>query len=152
ARGYAARADQRAAIEHYQQALRAATELGWSDEQVSILEYLGNAHQEIGDIAEARTAFVRALALSRSIGHRFWEAVCPNDPGSNERRGRGDLGAAERYYHQALVLNQQLPSGQPNVNLGNLGIVAHLRGAYERAWTYMNDALRLDEKAGNPTL
>ncbi|HEY7050354.1 MAG TPA: tetratricopeptide repeat protein [Jatrophihabitantaceae bacterium] len=152
ARGYASRADQRSAIEHYQQALRFANELGWADAQVSILENLGNAHQEIGDIGEARTAFVRALALSRQTGHRFWEAACLNDLGSNERRGRGDLGAAERYYHQALILNQQLPGGQPNVNLGNLGIVAHLRGDYERAWTYMNDALRLDEQAGNPTL
>jgi len=152
ARGYAARADQRLAIEHYGEALRVATELGWAEAQMSILENLGNAHQEIGDIAEARAAFVRALALSRETGHRFWEAACLNDLGSNERRGRGDLGAAERYYHQALILNQQLPGGQPNVNLGNLGIIAHLRGHYEQAWTYMNDALRLDEKAGNPTL
>lgn len=152
ARGYAARADQRAAIHHYQEALSVATSLDWPEAQISILENLGNAYQEIGDTAVARPAFMRALDLSRQADLRFWEAACLNDLGSNERRGRGDLGAAERYYHQALRLNEQLPSGQPNVNLGNLGIVAHLRGDYQRAWSYMQDALRLDEKAANPTL
>jgi len=152
ARGYAARADQRTAIRHYREALQVATSLGWAEAELSVLENLGNAHQDVGEVVEARPAFFRALELSRATGQAFWEAACLNDLGNNERIGRGDLGAAERYYHQALTLNEQLPGGQPNVNLGNLGIVAHLRGDYERAWDYMQAALRLDERAGNPAL
>ncbi|HEY3716882.1 MAG TPA: BTAD domain-containing putative transcriptional regulator [Jatrophihabitantaceae bacterium] len=152
ARGYASRADQRAATHHYQEALQVATSLNWPEAEISIRENLGNAYQEIGEMTEARAAFVRALQLSRETGQPFWEAACLNDLGTNERIGRGDLGAAERYYHQALMLNERLPGGQPNVNLGNLGIVAHLRGAYEQAWDYMQAALRLDEQASNPAL
>jgi DNA-binding SARP family transcriptional activator/tetratricopeptide (TPR) repeat protein/DNA-binding XRE family transcriptional regulator len=152
ARGYAARADQRSAIQHYREALSAATSLGWREAQISTLENLGNAHQDLGEVAQARPAFMRALRLSRETRLRFWEAACLNDLGNNERQGRGDLGAAERYYHQALAINEQLPAGQPNVNLGNLGIVAHLRGDYGRAWEYMQAARRLDEQAGNPSL
>jgi DNA-binding SARP family transcriptional activator len=152
ARGYAARADQRTAIRHYREALSAATSLGWLEAEISALENLGNAHQDLGEVAQARPAFMEALRLSRETGLRFWEAACLNDLGNNERQGRGDLGAAERYYHQALAINEQLPSGQPNVNLGNLGIVAYLRGNYEQAWDYMQAARRLDEQAGNPAL
>ena len=152
ARGYASRADQRSAIRHYREALRIATSLDWTEAEISILENVGNAHQDLGEIIEARPLFVRALQLSRRIGQQFWEAACLNDLGNNERTGRGDLGAAERYYHQALTLNEQVPGGMPNVNLGNLGVVAHLRGDYERAWAYMQTALRLDEQAANPAL
>lgn len=152
ARGYAARADQRTAIRHYREALEVATSLEWAEAEISVLENLGNALQDVGEVVEARPAFFRALELSRATGATFWEAACLNDLGNNERMGRGDLGAAERYYHQALTLNEQMPGGQPNVNLGNLGIVAHLRGDYERAWDYMQAALRLDEQAGNPAL
>jgi tetratricopeptide (TPR) repeat protein len=152
ARGYAARADQRTAIRHYREALSAATSLGWLEAEISALENLGNAHQDVGEVAQARPAFEQALQLSRQTGLRFWEAACLNDLGNNERQGRGDLGAAERYYRQALAINEELPAGQPNVNLGNLGIVAHLRGDYEQAWEYMQAARRLDEQAGNPAL
>lgn len=152
ARGYAARADQRTAIRHYREALSAAASLGWLEAEISALENLGNAHQDLGEVAQARPAFMQALRLSRETGLRFWEAACLNDLGSNERQGRGDLSAAERYYHEALAINEQLPGGQPNVNLGNLGIVAHLRGDYERAWEYMQAARRLDEQASNPAL
>jgi DNA-binding SARP family transcriptional activator/Tfp pilus assembly protein PilF/DNA-binding XRE family transcriptional regulator len=152
ARGYAARADQRTAIGHYREALSAATSLGWLEAEISALENLGNAHQDVGEVAQARPAFEQALQLSRQTGLRFWEAACLNDLGNNERQGRGDLGAAERYYRQALAINEELPAGQPNVNLGNLGIVAHLRGDYEQAWEYMQAARRLDEQAGNPAL
>ncbi len=151
-RGFAARADQRTAIRHYREAVKAATSLGWREAEISTLENLGNAHQDMGEVAQARPAFMQALRLSRETGLRFWEAACLNDLGNNERQGRGDLGAAERYYRQALAINEQLPAGQPNVNLGNLGIVAYLRGDYEQAWDYMQAARRLDEQAGNPGL
>ena len=152
ARGYAARADQRTAIRHYREAFSAATSLGWLEAEISALENLGNAHQDMGEVAQARPAFMQALQLSRETGLPFWEAACLNDLGNNERQGHGDLGAAERYYRQALAINQQLPAGQPNVNLGNLGIVFYLRGDYQQAWEYMQAARRLDERAGNPSL
>lgn len=149
ARGYSTRGDHQRAAREYQRALHIAAELSWDEAQLSIIENLGDTHKDAGDLSAAVDALGHGLALSRRVGDRFWEAACLNDLG-NVHLGRGDLRAAQRLYQEALHLNAELDRGQPNINLGNLGIVAFLRGEYHDSLRYLRAARELDERDGNP--
>lgn len=101
------------------------------------------------ELAEANRLYVDALKIRERLVPGSWlHANSLNNLGTLAGR-RNDLAAAERYLLEALAVAES-GQGDPAPLVANLGIVARLRGDFERAEMYTRRAIDLFRAAGNP--
>ena len=113
------------------------------------LANLGNCHATLGDYRQAVDLHIQALAIFRSIGDRFGEAVELNNLGLCH----ASLGAyrqAVDLHTQALAISREIGDRRGEGNeLGNLGLCHASLGAYRQAVDLHTQALAISREIGD---
>jgi len=142
----------RIAERHYVEAIRGnekltrvAHDLPYEGIEQRLEGDLGWALMEIGDFDEAAEHFTRAERICASIGAILDRVPWLNQLG-NVAYLRNDLGAAERYYRQALALGEPIQHEQLGFVNANLATVALETGRYDEARRRNAAAMELKKK------
>lgn len=140
------------AIEHYEQALYIAREIGSRRGEVVPLNNLGYVHHQLGDYANAGTYYEQALHASREVGYRVSEGLvlaclCLLS------HHLGDDTAAHRYGQQALSGAQAIDDRRnQGYALTRLGYALAGLGRLTEAAQAYRQALDLRQEAGEHNL
>jgi tetratricopeptide (TPR) repeat protein len=116
---------------------------------ILVLESLGLAYTDLGQVEKAIQYYEKALAIAQEMGERKRE-------GTNV----GSLGLAYwyldqaekaiQYYEKALAIAQEIGDRRnEGVWLGNLGIAYSSLGQFEKAIEYYRKALDIDQEIGS---
>lgn len=138
------------AMEHYEQALSIARELGELDLLSITLINLGAGHFDLGQVGAARRRWTEAAETARRIGHRQREAAALNNLGSLAET-TGDLEGARAAFERSLAMRLELGDRQGAARvLHNLGSLAHRAGRLDEADAYLEASVRQYEKVDQP--
>jgi CHAT domain-containing protein len=111
--------------------------------EADVLENLGAAHRDFGDIDEALEAYSRALILRQNLGDGSHVANSLRGLGSTYYVS-GDNERARRYLEQALTAARNAGDGRSQAGiLTYLGNIAFLEADYEAALALHRDAEQL---------
>jgi tetratricopeptide (TPR) repeat protein len=146
---YSALGQMEKAIEHYEQALVIAREIGDRRGEGADLGNLGNAYRALGQVDKASEYYEQALVIFCDIGDR-----------RGEGNGLGNLGLAYyqlgqvekaiEYYEQALVIAREIGDRRGEGNgLGNIGLAYRDLGQVDKAIEYNKQALVIAREIGD---
>jgi tetratricopeptide (TPR) repeat protein len=121
-------------------------------ERFGLLRSLARVNMHTGRLDEARRHMNEAMALSRDIEHRRYEAEARTLLG--EIAGmQARYQSAVDHFQAALAIDRELGDRYTTgVKLANLGITYTAIGLYRRAERYLRKALELHEAIGHPSL
>jgi tetratricopeptide (TPR) repeat protein len=146
---YSLLSEVRKAIEHYEQALAIAREIGDRRGECNALGNLGNASKDLGDARKAIEYYEQALAIAREIGDKRNEGVWLGNLG-NAYAALGDARKAIEYYEQTLVIARANGDRRnEGVWLGNLGLAYAALGDARKAIEYYEQALVIARAIGD---
>jgi tetratricopeptide (TPR) repeat protein len=114
-----------------------------------ILNDLGVARKNIGDLRTAIDCFEQALSIARNIGNRWVEASALGNLGIAYKR-MGDNRRAIDYYQQQLVIVREIGdrSGEGNA-MSNLANAYGSLGQEDEAMRYYGEAIEIDVRRGD---
>ena len=137
------------AIPLYQQALKIARELDAERDQAGVLNNLGLAQYESGDLEAARPNLEQALRLAQQQGDRGQEGRTLHNLGSLAW-SQGRLGDAERDFSAALKICRGRSDrvGEAET-LSSLGITWEAQGAWDRAAMAYRQAFEVLQEVGD---
>ena len=138
------------AQQHLQQAFRAAQSLDDSHSIASILLYMGEIAQKLGNYAQAEAHFQEGLALARRINAPERISALLNDLGWVLWK-QGNYTQAETYLQEGLTLARQLKDKERISNiLQVLGSLVASLGNYSQSEAYLEEGLALARELGDP--
>ena len=120
------------ALEHYQQALAIAREVGNRRDEGNVLGDLALLHHNQGRIPEALEHYQQALAIAREVGNRRTEGVVLGNLG-DLLFSQGDLPAAETALLQAITISDETWPLAAGVFRGSLALIRAQQGGFEEA-------------------
>jgi CHAT domain-containing protein/tetratricopeptide (TPR) repeat protein len=134
ARGAAEAKQGEAAVEAFQEALRAAEATG-TEARGLVQGALGWFHEERSEWDQAEAAYRRALEARRSVTPASLDEAWTIDRLGRVAGWRGDTAGSRRHLEEALELREALAPGSLDVawSLNNLGNLAGLRGELAEA-------------------
>ncbi|NES00705.1 MAG: tetratricopeptide repeat protein, partial [Symploca sp. SIO1B1] len=111
------------AIESWQQALSLYQQLQDQQKEALVTDFLGLAHQKLGNYHQAITYYQQLLTLARQIKNREYEANALGNLG-NSYRVLGKYSQSLEYHQQSLAIRIELQDrkgeGQVLANIGNV--------------------------------
>jgi tetratricopeptide (TPR) repeat protein len=112
---------------------------------------LGNAHQPLGDFAQAIAYYTQDLAIAREVGDRAGEGKVYGGLG-NTHQWLGDFSQAIAYHTQWLAIAREVGdrAGEGKA-YGNLGNVHNSMGDFSQAIAYHTQDLAIAREVGNRT-
>jgi predicted ATPase/DNA-binding SARP family transcriptional activator len=139
----------RASIQHHQEALKIFRQFGDKKREAHSLNTLGNAYFGLKDYPEAVNYYEQALAIFRRIGNQLGQSYVLNNLGQLATN-QGDYSRAKVFYEQALSIFNQIdnPLGIGSI-LINLGEIATFEGEYVLGRDYYLQALDIAEATVN---
>ena len=147
--------DDRAARKHCQDSLTLQKQLGDRSGIANTLMTLGSVALSQGDYAAARTYLQTSLALQKQLGDRSGTAIDLMNLGIvAEGDGTGGLDTAEKYFGEAWQLAASLSACNwiLGKSLWGLGRVAAKRGKNADARQYVDQAIQIFQRLGDPAL
>jgi predicted ATPase/class 3 adenylate cyclase/Tfp pilus assembly protein PilF len=139
--GFAGRPAQ--VLEHYQQALTIAREVGNRRSEGITLANLANLHREQDRNPEALEHFQQALAIAREVGNRREEGLVLGSL-ANLYRQHGRIPEALEHYQQALAIAREVGNRrEEGAILGNLGDVLFGQGELPSAEAHFQSAIAI---------
>ena len=140
----------RKAIEHYEQALDIAREIGDRRGEGAHLGNLGLAYADLGDARKAIEYYEQALAIARKIGDRRGEGADLGNLGL-AYAALGDARKAIEHYEQALAIAREIGDRRGEGNsLGNLGLACADLNEIPQAIEFAKSALKILESIESP--
>jgi|SRR5579883_1292647 len=137
------------AIEHYQQSLATAREIGDRDGEGRALGNLGLVYQRLSDYPQAIEYHQQFLTIAREIGYRQGEGIALGNLGL-AYYFLGDYPQAIEYHQQHLTIAREIGNRQgEGASLGNLGIAYHRLGDHPKAIEYHQQSLAIEREIGN---
>jgi tetratricopeptide (TPR) repeat protein len=137
------------AIEHYDQALVIAREIGDRRNEGNWLGNIGSAYYQLGQVEKAIEHYDQALVIAREIGDRRGEG---NGLG-NIGLAYSDLGQVDKaieYNKQALVIAREIGDRRnEGAGLGNIGSAYYQLGQVEKAIEHYDQALVIAREIGD---
>jgi tetratricopeptide (TPR) repeat protein len=137
------------AIEHLQQALAIACEIGDRRGEGTVLGSLGIVYRDQGQVERAIEYYEQALAIDREIGDRRNEGALLGRLGL----AYADMGQARRaieHYEQALAIAREIGDRRnEGVWLGSLGNAYRALGQAEQAIEHYQQALAIAREVGD---
>lgn len=109
---------------------------------------VGNVHTDLGNLAEARTAFERGLELSRARRDRRREAIALNNLGMLLIRTGAPLDAIPRLEEASRLFQDQGADNFEANALGQIGTAYTALGEIRSAIAVLDDAIRLSREQG----
>lgn len=116
------------------------------------LKGLGNVAWNLGEYANARTYYERALVIFQDIGNQQGVGNCLNNLG-NVVGSLGDYTLASEYLAQALAIKEEIGERWGvSLCLNNLGVLTYVLGDYDTSRNYFMQALaicrEIDDREG----
>ncbi|HEY0803556.1 MAG TPA: BTAD domain-containing putative transcriptional regulator [Pseudonocardiaceae bacterium] len=137
------------AVDHYQQALRLAGEIGWVEGQAGLLGNLAGVYLERGELDRAESSYKQALELSTKFGRQVARAMALSNLG-NLYCELGSLRQAAAHFAEALAVYDVVDAPMAKANaLLNLGTVQHDMGAMATALDTLGAGLVLCRELGD---
>jgi tetratricopeptide (TPR) repeat protein len=137
------------ALDHFQQALEVAREMGCRRSEGMNLGNLGWHHQSQGRIPEALDHFQQALAIAREVGNRRSEGINLGNLGWHHQ-SQGRIPEALDHFQQALAIAREVGNRRnEGMNLGNLGSLHHAQGRIAEAQDHFQQALVISREVDN---
>lgn len=139
----------RALDEYLTKALIIQNQLGSDEGRAEVLNALGLAYRNLGELDRAAESLEEAADIRRRIGDERGYAVTLRNL-ARLHMVRGEHAAARRLFVEALTLFQRLGDGTGMADVYNsFGMLAEESGAYEEALGHYQQALRLRLDLGN---
>jgi len=130
----------RTAVEWNNVGIAAVRRLGRQGEEIRLLQNLGSACANLGEMQKAIECFEQALEVARQVGDRQGEGDTLGHLGRTYYR-LGQVGPAARHYEEALQIARKMMDRQgEGTLLGNLGVIYVDLGE-------MDEAIRCHERA-----
>ena len=137
------------AIEHHNQHLALAQQIGDRQGEANALGNLGNAYQLLGEYDKAIENMSRVLEIMRQIGDRQGEASALGNLGT-AYQSLDEYDKAITYHTDSLEIKRQIGNRQGEANaLGNLGNAYQLLGEYDKAIMYHIHSLEIKRQIGD---
>ena len=149
---YGPQAQYELALQYSQRALNIRQNEAGGDRKsiVSILNNMGMAYKEMGDIPKAIETFDRALTIARAISNPRSEMLILGNLGY-AYSGLSEYSKADDYFHQALDIAEQTNDlGAKGLHLGNIGVNLKKWGNFTKALRYMQEALDIHRQIPSP--
>lgn len=129
--------------------LKAAQALADRTAEGALLGKLANVRRDLGQVQQAITDHVQALAIAKETGNRQAEAMNLGNLGL-AYRAIGQTQTAIDYHEQALAIAQALGQRkEEGIWLGNLGTAYYELGQIEPSITYARQALAIAHEMGH---
>jgi tetratricopeptide (TPR) repeat protein len=129
--------------------LTAARRLESRNDEAVILNNLGLAHRDLGELPRAIEYHEQALTIIRDLGEHDAERHCLNNLGLSYN-DLGETGRAVELFEQALPLHRKMGDRRAEgATLGNLGLAHNNVGDARRALEYFEQALAIDREIGD---
>lgn len=110
---------------------------------------LGVVYSNMGRYTEAKSYFLRSIAIAREIGDTRVESVAKSNLGAVYFQ-LGEYSQAEKYLLVSLEESRRSGKRESQVaNLSNLGAVYINLGQYDKAERYLKEALEIAKQIGN---
>jgi len=139
------------AVHHLQTAADVFGDVGASDKKATVLWQIGTVYGNIGDNAEARLWYQRALEIYQGLNDREGIALVQNSLG-NAALSIGDYADATEYYERALPVFKELGNKDYLARVvGNLGLVYNNLGRLQEARDQYSKALELYKEVHDTT-
>jgi tetratricopeptide (TPR) repeat protein len=137
------------AIDHHQQSLAIARDIGNRQGERTALGNLGNCYYSLGDYPRAIDHHQQSLAIARDIGNRQGEGNALGNLG-NCYYSLGDYPRAIDHHQQHLAIARDIGDryGEGNA-LVSLGDVYRDTGRWVQAHEYFQDASKIADAIGN---
>ena len=137
------------ALNHWQQSLDLARELGDLPGQWKALNNLGAVYQDQGDYPKSIEYLEQTLNIAREIGDRQGEGNALGNLGLTYNE-LGEYQRAIDFHQQSLAIKREIGDrrGEGNV-LGNLGIAYKELGEYQRAIDFHQQYLAIAREIGD---
>ena len=137
------------AIEHHQQALTIARDIGDRQGEAAQLGNLGSCYYRLGQINTAIEHYQQALAIARDIGARQSEATQLGNLG-NCYSHLGQINTAIEHHQQALTIARDIDARQSEATqLGNLGNCYSHLGQTDAAVEHYQLAIQIADEIGH---
>jgi tetratricopeptide (TPR) repeat protein len=141
--------DYQKAIEHHQQQLDIAREIGDRQGEANSLGNLGLCYDSLGDYQKAIEHHQQQLDIAREIGNRQGEANSLGNLGLCYD-SLGDYQKAIEHHQQSLDIAREIGDRQGEANsLGNLGLCYDSLGDYHKAIEHHQQSLDIAREIGN---
>lgn len=122
-------------------------------EQAIAISLRGNGYELAKDYIAAITSFQQAVEFNKSLNSESNDVANSMNDLANAQRASGDLGAAERNYHEALRIARIVKYSEGIATYtGNLGGLALDREEWSAAEALSREALTLAENVGRVEL
>jgi len=141
------------AIEHHQQSLQIAREIGDRSGEGRALGNLGNAYLSLGEYEreydKAMDYDQQSLQIAREIGDRSVEGIVLGNLG-NVYLSLGEYNKAMEYFQQSLQIAREIGDRSVEGNtLRNLGVAYKFPGKYDKAMDYYQQGLQIAREIGD---
>ena len=141
--------EKRKSVEKYHEALELYRRAGYRSREAYILNKIGWAHINLGEMRKALEKFNEALALSLAVGNRGEEASALNGIGVVYWQ-MGELRKALEKYNEALQLSRSVGDRRREAAfLNNIGLIHWILGETQKAWEKYNEALPISRAVGD---
>lgn len=140
----------RRAIDDYLvRALVVQNRLGNAQGRADVLNAMGIAHSQVGELEQAQEHYARAVELRREVGDRRGVAATLSNLAKIQAL-RGDYDGARQRLSQALDVHMELGNSSGVAHIHNeFGLLAEERGDFEGALKHYRDALRVRRELGD---
>ncbi len=133
-------------MEHYQQAIAIAREVGNRRSEGVTLGNLGWLRHEQARIPEAMEHYQQAIAIAREVGNRQNEGVTLGNL-ANLHREQGRLPEALEHFQQAIAIAREVGNRRgEGITLGNLGDLLFSQGDLLSAEAHLRDAIAIGDE------
>jgi len=137
------------AIEHYQQALTIAREIGDSRNEGTWLGNLGTTYTALGQPQAAIDHYQQALTIAKKISNRLDEGAWLGNLGF-VYADLGQYQTAIEHYQQALTIAREIGDRRgEGTDLGHLGLAYDALGQYQIAIEHYQQALTIVREIGD---
>jgi tetratricopeptide (TPR) repeat protein len=141
--------DYQKAIDHHQQSLDIAREIGDRQDEGNALGNIGNCYSSLGDYQKAIEHYQRSLDIAREIGDRRGEGISLGNIGACYS-SLGDYQKAINHHQQYLDIAREIGYRQGEGNaLGNIGICYDSLGDYQKAIDHHQQSLDIAREIGD---
>ena len=139
----------RAADDYLVRALVVQNRLDSAKGRADVLNAMGIAHRDLGEIDRALERYEEAAALRREIGDRRGYAATLTNLG-NLLFARGDFAAGRERLEEAIAILRELGSRSMIADLENeLGLLEEERGRYQDALQHFRSGLQMRQELGD---
>jgi serine phosphatase RsbU (regulator of sigma subunit)/tetratricopeptide (TPR) repeat protein len=123
----------------------------YKDTSILVYAYIskGIACDNLGKMAEAFTAYEKALPMAEKLGNKLLIASVYGNVGMLYQHASGDTAKALENFRKSIQIHEELQDKELGEVYNNVGIVFLDRGDYDSALVYFNKSMKESEKRGD---